>query len=145
MEYLFRTREIEVGSRDIMIFAMYSTLIMLMNDELAREYCIELISTFKQPLPSHELRSIFKEIDRKNHKFTVARFFDFVNATEEEKAWFNKLTIKEERKQAKRNAKIERNNKVKELHANGLSIVAISKEMNLSRPTIYKILGCQKE
>lgn len=145
MEYLFRTREIEVGSRDIMIFAMYSTLIMLMNDELAREYCIELNSTFKKPLPSHELRSIFKEIDRKNHKFTVARFFDFVNATEEEKAWFNKLTIKEERKQAKRNAKIERNNKVKELHANGLSIVAISKEMNLSRPTIYKILGCQKE
>ncbi len=53
----------------------------------------------------------------------------------------NKLTIKEERKQAKRNAKIERNNKVKELYANGLSIVAISKEMKLSRPTIYKILG----
>ncbi len=140
MEYLFRTREIEVGSRDIMIFAMYSTVAMLMSTEQAREYCTELNANFKNPLHTYELRAIFKEIDRKNHKFTVTRFFDFVNATEEEKAWFNKLTIKEERKQAKRNAKTERNNKVKELHANGFSIVAISKEMNLSRPTIYKIL-----
>ena len=66
---------------------------------------------------------------------------DITNATQEERAWFNKLTIKEQRKQEKRNAKIERNNKVKELRANGVSIVAISKEMNLSRPTIYKILS----
>lgn len=140
MEYLFATREVEVGSRDIMLFAMYSTLIMLMSTEQAQEYCTELNANFRKPLHNYELRAIFKEIDRKNHKFTVARFFDFVNATEEEKAWFNKLTIKEERKQAKRNAKIERNNKVKELRANGLSIVSISKEMNLSRPTIYRIL-----
>lgn len=140
MDYLFKTRDIEVGSRDIMIFAMYSTLIMLMNDELAQEYCAETNANFKKPLDSSELRAIFKEIDKKHHKFTVASFFNFVNATEEEKEWFNKLTIKEERRQAKRNAKIERNNKVKKLRANGLSIVAISKEMNLSRPTIYKIL-----
>lgn len=141
MDYLFKTRDIEVGSRDIMIFAMYSTLIGLMNDELAQEYCIEINANFKKPLHSYELRAIFKEVGKKNHKFTVARFFDFVNATEKEKEWFNKLTIKEERKQAKRNAKIERNNKVKELRVNGLSIVAISKEMKLSRPTIYKILN----
>lgn len=141
MEYLFATREVEVGSRDIMIFAMYSTVIMLMSTEQAQEYCTELNNSFAKPLHTYELRAIFKEIDKKNHKFTVERFFDFVNATEEEKAWFNKLTVKEQRKQAKRNAKIERNNKVKELHANGLSIVAISNEMKLSRPTIYKILG----
>lgn len=112
---------------------------MLMSTEHAQEYCAEINANFKKPLHSYELRAIFKEIDRKNHKFTVARFFGFVNATEE-KAWFNKLTIKEERKQAKRNAKFERNNKVKELHANGFSIVKISKVMKLSRPTVYKIL-----
>ncbi len=140
MEYLFATRDVEVGSRDIMLFAMYSTLIMLMSTEQAQEYCTELNATFKKPLHTYELRAIFREIDKKNHRFTVARFFDFISATEEEKAWFNKLTIKEERKQAKRNAKIERNNKVKEMRANGLSIVAISKKMNLSRPTIYRIL-----
>lgn len=140
MEYLFSTREVEVGSRDIMIFAMYSTVAMLMSTEQAQEYCIELNTTFKKPLHTYELRAIFKEVDKKRHRFTVQKFFDFINATEEEKAWFNKLTIKEQRKQEKRNAKIERNNKVKELRANGDSIVAISKEMNLSRPTIYKIL-----
>lgn len=140
MEYLFATREVEVGSRDIMIFAMYSIVAMLMSTEQAQEYCIELNNSFAKPLHIYELRAIFKEIDKKRYRFTVQRFFDFINATEEEKAWFNKLTIKEQRKQEKRNAKIERNNKVKELHANGFSIVAISKEMHLSRPTIYKIL-----
>ncbi len=140
MDYLFSTREIEVGSRDIMIFAMYSTVVMLMSTEQAQEYCTELNNSFAKPLHIYELRAIFKEIDKKRHRFTVQRFFDFINATEEEKAWFNKLTIKEQRKQEKRNAKIERNNKVKKLHTSGFSIVAISKEMHLSRPTIYKIL-----
>lgn len=140
MEYLFAIREVEVGSRNIMMFAMYSTVVQLMSTEQAQEYCTEINANFKKPLHSYELRAIFKEVDKKNHKFTVARFFAFVNATKEEKEWFNKLTIKEERKQAKRYAKIERNNKVKELRANGFSIVAISEEMKLSRPTIYKIL-----
>ena len=141
IEYLLSTREIEVGSRDIMMFAMYSTVVMLMSREQAQEYCTELNATFKKPLHTYELRAIFKEIDKKRHRFTVQKFFGFVNATEEEKAWFNKLTIKEQRKQKKRNAKIERDNKVKDMRANGLSIVAIGKEMNLSRPTIYKILN----
>jgi len=51
------------------------------------EYCTELNATFKKPLHTYELRAIFREIDKKNHRFTVARFFDFINATEEEKAW----------------------------------------------------------
>ena len=145
MEYLFATREIEVGSRDIMIFGMYATVVMLMDTEQAQEYCTELNFTFKNPLHPYELRAIFREIDKKRHRFTVQKFFDFVNATEEEKAWFNKLTIKEERKQEKRKAKIERNRKVGELLEQGVTIVEISKEMHLSRPTIYKILNSQQE
>ena len=140
MDYLFKTRDIEVGSRDIMIFAMYSTLIMLMSTEQAQEYCVELNETFKEPLRYSELCAIFKEIDKKKHKFTVESFFLFVNATDEEKAWFNKSTIKEERKQAKRNAKIERNNKIKELRATGVSVTAISKEVGLTRQAVYNIL-----
>ena len=141
MEYLFKTRDIQVGSRDIMMFAMYSTVVKLLDEADAKAYCIELNDTLKQPLRYAELCMIFKEIDRKQHRFTVERFFTFVNATTEEKRWFYKLTNKEEKRQAKRNAKKERNIKVKELHNQGWSIVAISKEMGISRPTIYKILG----
>lgn len=141
MDYLFRTRNIEVGSRDIMIFAMYSTLIMLMNDELAQEYCVELNDTFKVPLKHYELHAIYKEIDKKQHKFTVERFFDFVHATEVEKEWFRKSTKKEEDKQKKRDDKAERNRKIKEWRANGVSVAEISREVKLSRKGVYNILN----
>lgn len=140
MEHLFRTREVCVGSRDIMIFAMYSTVLMLMDKEDARAYCTEINESFTEPLRYGELLAIFKEIEKKRHRFTVQKFFDFVNATETEKAWFNKATNKEKRREAKRQEKAEQYEKVKELHEQGMSIVAISKELNISRPTIYKIL-----
>lgn len=144
MDYLFRTRDIQVGSRDIMIFGMYSTVVMLMDREDAKTYCRELNDSFDVPLRPFELSAIFKEIDKKQHRFTVNRFFDFVNATEEEKRWFNKLTIKEERKEEKRKAKEERNNRVRELYEQKIPIVTISKELGISRPTIYKILDLPK-
>ena len=50
MEYLFKTRDIQVGSRDIMMFAMYSTVVKLLEKEDARAYCIELNDTFEKPL-----------------------------------------------------------------------------------------------
>ena len=144
MDYLFRTRDIQIGSRDIMIFAMYSTVAMLMDREDARAYCMELNESFDEPLKHSELSAIFNEIEKKQHRFTVNRFFDFVNATEEEKRWFNKLTIKEERKEEKRKAKEERNKRVKELYEQNIPIVTISKEVGVSRPTIYKILDFPK-
>lgn len=140
MEYLFKTRDIQVGSRDIMIFAMYSTVIMLLEEDDAKQYCIELNDTLQEPLKYSELCAIFKEIDKKRHRFTVETFFDFVNATKEERIWFNKTTNKEKQRETKRKIKKEKYEKVKELKEQGLSIVAISKEIGISRPTIYKIL-----
>ena len=145
MDYLFRTRDIQIGSRDIMIFAMYATLVQLMEWEDAKAYCKELNDSFADPLKYSELKSIFKEVDIKRHRFTVERFFDFVNATEEERQWFNRLTVKEERKAERKKAKEERNAKVKELYEAGCTIVAISNEVGVSRPTIYKILDLSKK
>lgn len=71
MEYLFKTRDIQVGSRDIMMFAMYSTVVKLLEKEDAKAYCIELNDTFDEPLRYGELLAIFKEIDKKQHRFTV--------------------------------------------------------------------------
>lgn len=143
MEYLFKTRDVQVGSRDIMLFAMYSTVVQLLDEADAKMYCIELNDTFSEPLRYAELCTIFKEIDKKQHRFTVEKFFDFVNATREERAWFYKATNKEERRKARRKAKAEKYEKVKELRSQGYSIVAISKELGISRPTIYKILEAQ--
>ena len=140
MEYLFKTRDVRVGARDIMMFAMYSTVVKLLDKDDAKAYCIELNDTFEEPLKYGELLAIFKEIDKKQHRFTVEKFFEFVNATKEEKAWFYKATNKEKRREAKREEKAKKYERVRELYEQGLSIVAISKELNISRPTIYKIL-----
>lgn len=141
MEHLFKTRDGKIGSRDLMIFAMYSTLIGLMDRDDAQAYCKELNEIFEEPLSYSKLCEIFNDIDRKHYKFTVHRFLDLINATDEERAWYHKLSVKEERKKARHKAKDERNRRVKELHEQGFTIVAISKEMNLSRPTIYNILA----
>lgn len=64
-----------------------------------------------------------------------------INATADERELYYKSSAKEERKKARQKAKEERNRKVKKLYEQGLTIVAISKELNVSRPTIYKILA----
>lgn len=144
MDYLFKTRDIKVGSRNIMIFGMYSTLIQLMNDEMAQEYCTKLNNDFSEPLDSYELKSIFKEVDKKQHRFTVQKFFDFINVTEEEKEYFYESTLKKEKQKQRRKEKQDRNEKIIELHKQGTTIVEISKMMNVSRPTIYKVLNEKK-
>lgn len=140
MEHLFQTRDGKTGSRDLMIFAMYATLIQLMEIEDAQARCKELNDYFEEPLSHSKLYEIFKDVDKKRYKFTVQRFLDLINATDEERAWYHKQSAKEQAKKERHEAKERRDNKVKELYAKGYSIVAISKELHLSRPTIYKII-----
>lgn len=141
MDYLFRTRDIDIGSRDIMLFAMYSTVLHIYGKGGAREYCEELNDNLKNPLSYSELLSVFSSVESKNYKYSVKKFFDLVNATETEKKWFNSATIKEEQRIAKRTQKQEKYNKAKEMYSNGISITNISRELGISRPTIYKIIS----
>lgn len=140
MDHLWKTRNIEIGTRDKMIFATYATLIYLFEESEAREYCEILNDNLKDPLPYGEILSIFKEIEKNHHKFSVQKFFDFIEATPSEIEWYNENKTKEKRKEERKNKKIERNNKVKELYKKGKSITEISKMLEISRPTIYKIL-----
>ena len=141
LEQISQKRTETKGSRDLLMFAMYATVIGLFDENDAKAYCEEFNSSFDEPLKHSQLRSIFKEVDRRHHRFTVSSFLDFINATKDERDLYYRLSIKEERKKAKHKSKEERNRKVKKLYEQGLTIVAISKEMRLSRPTIYKILA----
>ena len=143
LEQVIQARGGKKGSRDLLMFALYATVIWLFDKEDAQAYCEEWNSTFEQPLKDSKLWEIFRDVDRKRYKFTVTKFLNLINATDEERGWYHKLSVKEERKKARHKAKEERNRKVKELREEGLTIVAISKEMNLSRPTIYKILKAE--
>jgi len=143
LEQVIQARGGKKGARDLLMFALYATVIWLFDKEDAQAYCEEWNSTFEQPLKDSKLWEIFRDVDRKRYKFTVTKFLNLINATDEERGWYHKLSVKEERKKARHKAKEERNHKVKELREEGLTIVAISKEMNLSRPTIYKILKAE--
>ena len=140
LEQVIHSRGGTKGSRDLLMFALYATVIWLFDKDDAQAYCEDVNRTFAEPLKDAQLWTIFRDVDRKRYKFTVMKFLDLINATDDERALYHKLSVKEERKRAKQKAKEERNRKVKELHKQGLTIVAISKEMHLSRPTIYTIL-----
>lgn len=141
LEEVIRLRGGKKGSRDLLMFALYATVKWLYDREDAREYCEKMNTTFADPLTNAQLHSIFAEVDKKQHRFTVAKFLDLINATADERELYYKSSIKEERKKARQIEKDNRNRKVKELYEQGLSIVAISKELHVSRPTIYKILA----
>ena len=143
LEQVIQARGGKKGSRDLLMFALYATVIWLFDKEDAQAYCEEWNSTFEQPLKDSKLWEIFRDVDRKRYKFTVTKFLNLINATDEERGWYHKLSVKEERKKARHKAKEERNRKVKELREEGLTIVAISKKINLSRRTIYKILKAE--
>jgi hypothetical protein len=143
LEQVIQARGGKKGSRDLLMFALYSTVIWLFDNEDAQAYCEEWNGTFEEPLKESKLWEIFRDVDRKRYKFTVTKFLNLINATDEERSWYHKLSVKEERKKARHKAKEERNRKVKELRKQGLTIVAISKELHLSRPTIYKILNTE--
>ncbi len=143
LEQIIQARGGKKGSRDLLMFALYATVIWLFDKEDAQAYCEEWNATFEEPLKDSKLWEIFRDVDRKRYKFTVTNFLNLINATDEERGWYHKLSVKEERKKARRKAKEERNRKVRELHEQGSTIVAISKEMGLSRPTIYKILKAE--
>lgn len=140
MEHLFQTRDVKEGLRETMLFAMYITLIKLHDVEEARSYCEELNGKFQKPLKSTELKALFSCVDKHRYNYSVENFLKLIDATTEERAYYYKLNVKQQRQKERKEKKEKRNNKVKELYEQGYTIVAISNEMHLSRPTIYKIL-----
>jgi hypothetical protein len=140
LEKVIESRGGKTGSRDLLMFALYATVIWLYDEDVAQAYCEDVNRTFAEPLEISKLWEIFRDVDRKRYKFTVKKFLDFINATEDERALYSMSRRKLQQKE-RQQKKAERNHKVKELYEQGFSIVAISKEINLSRPTIYKILA----
>ncbi len=143
LEHLIDSRELRKDtSRDVLLFAMYSTVLMMYEKEDARQYCYDLNDSFIDPLKFTEMLAIFSEVDKKRHRFTVNKLFDFVGATEEEKNWFYKSTKKEKDKQDKKDRKKDRNQMVLALHSQGVNITEICRQTGIkSRTTVYNIIN----
>lgn len=139
IHHLLKTRTINKGQRDLMLFATYTVLCKLYDKENARSQLEEINSSFSNPLPEAEVLSICNEIERKQHKFSNERFLHFIQATEAERAWFNKSS-REQIAQQKRDEKQKRNEEIIKCHNDGMNISAIARMFNIKRDTVYSVL-----
>jgi DNA invertase Pin-like site-specific DNA recombinase len=67
-----------------------------------------------------------------------------VNASEQEREFFHSLSKRRTLQLERRQKKQSRNARILDLHAKGVSVAAIAREVGCSRPTVYGVLkGCK--
>ena len=143
LEYLFNTGRVQRGRRMSMLFMMYNILVQLYDTEDANERIRELNESLTEPLPYNELRTMFKTFkfkDKPYNRITNKGFLKLINATDDEIEYFNKSTNARMKEEQKRQAKKEKYNQVIELFNQGMKKTDIAKTLNISRPTIDKII-----
>jgi DNA invertase Pin-like site-specific DNA recombinase len=63
-----------------------------------------------------------------------------VNASEQEREYFYSLSKRRRLQQERKQKKQTRNTQILDLHAKGVSVAAIAREVGCSRPTVYSVL-----
>lgn len=129
---------ISEGYRDNYAWLYYNSCYQLYGEEKANEMLDDLNATFIVPLKCNEIKAIKKYIKSKNGlRMKNKTFYEYLG---EEPVIINR----EIEREAKRKEKAKRNKKIKELYEAGMVVKDICKEMNLSKPTVLKVL-CIKE
>ena len=82
LEKVIQGRGGKKGSRDLLMFALYATVIWLFDKEQAQAYCKEWNDTYEEPLKDSKLWEIFGDVDRKRYRFTVKKFLDLIKKEE---------------------------------------------------------------
>lgn len=75
LEEVIQLRGGKKGSRDLLMFALYATVIWLYDKEDAQEYCEKINNTFVEPLKYAQLRSIFAEVDKRGISLLLQNFW----------------------------------------------------------------------
>lgn len=143
IEHLFATRDITVGSRNYMLFAAYATFYALYGEADAQELAHNLNDNLAVPLLTSELHTIFKSVAKKPYKYSVSGFFKLVEATPDERKWYQKGSKSSRllKAQQKRNDKIERDRKIHEMALNDVNITDIARELGVTRQTVYNVIN----
>ena len=144
LEHLFSTRDMTDGggNREILLFAMYHVVTNLLDStDEAQQYILELNASLLDPLDEYEIQGcIFKQIDLCHYRFPNENFLRIVNATEQERELFYSLSKRRTLQLERRQKKQTRNAQILDLHAKGVSVAAIAREVGCSRPTVYSVL-----
>ena len=138
LDYLLRNEHIKDGRRHNTMLVLGATLIRKYDSATTWQMLYNYNKMIDPPLTIRELNDICKEVEKKTHKFKTETFLCYIKPTSEELKEFYKNT--KTKKQRKREAKKEKYKKVVELFLDGESKSAIARKLNLSRPTVIKII-----
>lgn len=152
IEGLIGNRDMPQGmeTRNNYILIYYNTCVQIYSAELAKRKTQELNTMFKQPLG--DLDYIFSYIDNKGFlRYRNKTIIDFLNISEIEQELYQffvntqMMSLSKFKQNATRDnersvRKEERNHKVVELYQQGIKKTEIAEIVNVSRPTIDKIL-----
>ena len=144
VEHLLATRDNLEGSREILLFALYHAVYNLCEPEAANEYLRSVNASLDNPLSDNELENaVIMSISRRNYKFKTKSFLELVGATPEEVQYFNRSTVKKEKKAVAQKKKLERDNKIYELWDSGCTNISeIARAAGCSRDTVRRVVSC---
>lgn len=149
--YLRELRNNAIGEeeRNNLCFMLYNSLVTTLGHDIAFSEVERFNNGFKSPMTKGELDSSTSSARTKGgYQYSNEKFLKFLGISEDEANCVgfmgenspSKLSKKQITSFQSKNKKIERNKKVLEFFDDGLSSTEISKKMNVSMPTIAKIL-----
>ena len=96
---------------------------------------------FIKPLCSAEINCAIHSSDKKIYHYTVKKFLAEVNTTEEERKIYDNCTsAREQEREKARQKKKERNQRIIELHQQGMKQQEIANAVKCCRGTVHNVL-----
>lgn len=127
--------------RDLFLYSLFCiwSHTLPINEIMKRIF--KMNSCFLSPMDENEINQRLQSASKKLYKISNSHLIELLNITLEEQDIIDlKPNKREEERLLKRQAKMERNDKIKRLYNEGMSIAAIAKKMEVCRNTVYKIL-----
>lgn len=148
IELLVQLRQGEMdGVRELTLFLYANFIHQYTKDWTAR--VIDLNQTFKHPLSDREVeQKVLKYADRRYYKLKTATLIEWLDITNAEQKTLSALIGSAEKKARKNNKakektkikKQQRDFKIIELYKSGLNKTSIARELNVSRPTVIRVI-----
>lgn len=145
-----------IGRRENLAFWYYNALIQLVEKETAEQKLRKLNERFIEPLPESQIKAIIAEFIRKSrnigekitgcytetgyYSISSDKFLKSIQATANERFEYIKTTNRELDRKAARTKKADRDRRIAELKAEGLSCTEIAYEVGCSESTVKRKL-----
>lgn len=124
--------------RNNLIFCYYASCFKLYSIEQAQDLAIRLNNSFTDPLIRSELHATFRSVEKLNHNISVRKVFELINATKEEIALYDTFAKRRKQREQAKGRKQERNQTIRELSEQGVSIKEIAKQVQCCEHTVCK-------